>query len=330
MKELASLTKNFKGEITKKFKFKKPRIWREKDILDGKIVDAFVLILRTKGCRWSNKGGCTMCGYFKETYDVKENEILKQIKETVKIYKDEKIVKIFTSGSFLDENEIPSHMQKKIIESFSKAEKIVIESRPEFIKNIENIKSIKSNKRIEIAMGLESASDKVLEYSINKGFKYAEWRKWAEKVKEYGKELKVYILIKPPFLTEKDAIKDAIKSVEKVGDIADTVSFNPVAIHSRTVVEFLWKKNLYRPPWLWSVVEVLKKSSEIYDGMIKCDVVAGGKERGSHNCGKCDKNFLNSIKNFSLKQNADVFENLECICRERWLDLIEVEEFFKG
>lgn len=325
MKELASLTKNFKGEAIKKFK--KPRIWKEKDILDGKVVDSFVLILRTKGCSWSHKSGCTMCGYFKETYDVEEKEILQQIKHALKEYEGEKIVKIFTSGSFLDEREIALNLQKKIIESFSKAEKIIIESRPEFIKNIENIKS---NNRIEIAMGLESANDKILEYSINKGFKYSEWRKWAEKVKEYGKELKVYILIKPPFLTEKDAIEDAIKSVEKIKDIADTISFNPLAIHSRTVVEFLWKKKLYRPPWLWSVVEVLKKSSEIYDGIIKCDVVAGGKERGSHNCGKCDKNFLSSIKSFSLTQNADIFKNLECDCRERWLDLIEIEEFFKG
>ena len=66
MKELEKFAKE-KKEYRKKVK--KPRIWREKDLLDGKIVNAFVLILRTKGCYWAKKSGCLMCGYYKETYD---------------------------------------------------------------------------------------------------------------------------------------------------------------------------------------------------------------------------------------------------------------------
>jgi len=325
MKELEEFAATFKRDLLKKVK--KPRTWKEKDILDGKIVNAFVLILRTKGCRWANKAGCLMCGYFKETYDAGRDEILRQINEAYRQYEGEEIVKIFTSGSFLDEEEIPLELQKYIIKKFSKAKKIIIESRPEFI---ENLKELDDKTRIEVAMGLESANDLVLEYAINKGFTFKEWMKSAKKVKKYGRELKVYILIKPPFLTEKDAIRDAVKSVEKVKDIADTISFNPVAIHSKTVLERMWKQGLYRPPWLWSVVEVLEKAREIYDGIIKCDVVAGGKMRGSHNCGECDKKVLNAIRNFSLTQRAEEFKNLDCKCREEWRDLIEVEEFIKG
>ena len=142
--------------------------------------------------------------------------------------------------------------------------------------------------------------------------------------------MKVYILIKPPFLTEKDAIHDAIGSAEKVKHVANTISFNPVAIHSKTIVEHLWRRGLYSPPWLWSVVGILENTSFFYNGLIKCDVVAGGKTRGSHNCGSCDKNFLHAIKNFSLIQNADIFKNLKCKCKENWTDLLEMEEFMKG
>ena len=325
MKEFEEVVKNFKKEILKKVK--KSRIWKEKDILDGKIVNAFVLILRTKGCFWAKESGCSMCGYYRETYDASYDEIKRQVDEAYMQYEGEEIVKIFTSGSFLDEKEVPKELRNYIFKKFSKAKKIIVETRPEFVDELEEI----SNEiRLEIAMGLESANNKVLEHSINKGFTFEEWKKSAEKVISFGRELKVYILIKPPFLTENDAIKDAVRSAEKVKGIATTISFNPVSIHGKTLVEYLWKKNLYSPPWLWSVVEVLKETRNFYDGYIKCDIVAGGKERGSHNCGKCDKDVLKAIKNFNFTQDIREFDNLKCICQEEWRDLLEIEEFFKG
>jgi len=324
MKELQDFVRLNRGEIIKKVK--KPRIWKEKDLLDGRIVDSFVLILRTSGCRWAHHSGCTMCGYFKETYNAGEREIMRQVEEAMEKYEGEELVKIFTSGSFLDEREIPIRIQKYILRKFEGAEKIIIESRPEFIKNL----SLLEDERLEVAMGLESANNKVLEYSINKGFTFEQWMKGAEEVKERGLSLKVYILIKPPFMTEKDAIRDAVESVEKIKDVADTISFNPVAIHGKTMVEYLWRRNLYRPPWLWSVVDVIKQAGEIFRGVVKCDVVAGGKARGAHNCGQCDRDFLTAIREFSLSQDYGLFKKLDCSCREEWMDVLEMEEFLRG
>jgi radical SAM enzyme (TIGR01210 family) len=93
------------------------RCWSEKDILNGKIVDAYVIIFRTRGCSWALKSGCTMCGYFNDSMweKVSESDLLKQFDKTMENYSGEKIVKIFTSGSFLDDNEITSKVQKKIL-----------------------------------------------------------------------------------------------------------------------------------------------------------------------------------------------------------------------
>ena len=209
MKALAELNRSFR-EIELK-EVKKPRIWKEKELLNGKVANVMVIVLRTPGCYWAKVSGCSMCGYFKETYDAGYDEIKKQIDEAYKKYEGEEIVKFFTSGSFLDEKEMPRELQIYAIEKFSKAKKIVIESRPEFIKNLEWLQG-----NIEVAMGLESANDRVLEYSINKGFRFRAWLKNAKLVKKHGKKLRVYILIKPPFLKEIEAIKDAINSVRPV------------------------------------------------------------------------------------------------------------------
>ncbi|KAA0004767.1 MAG: hypothetical protein FE045_06310 [Thermoplasmata archaeon] len=77
MKALIELNRNYRQIELKKVK--KPRIWKEKELLNGKVANAMVIVLRTKGCRWSHLSGCTMCGYFKETYDAGYEEIKKQI-----------------------------------------------------------------------------------------------------------------------------------------------------------------------------------------------------------------------------------------------------------
>ncbi len=323
MKELFELNRSYRETVLKKIR--KPRIWKEKEYLNGSAENAMVIILRTRGCRWSHLSGCTMCGYSRETYDAGYSDIKEQIDFAYEKYEGEKIVKFFTSGSFFDEKEIPYELQEYAFKKFGDAEKIVVETRPEFVKNAQ-----KFEYPLEIAMGLESSNDRILEYSINKGFRFKPWLREAKRVKEYGKRLRVYILIKPPFLREKEAIEDAVNSAFAVKDIADTISFNPMAIHGGTLVEAMWSRNIYRPPWLWSVVEVIKKTREFYDGMIKCDVVAGGKSRGAHNCMECDKKILHAIEKFNLTQNVKALDNIDCKCKEKWLDYIEMEDYIMG
>ncbi|MCD6331481.1 MAG: archaeosine biosynthesis radical SAM protein RaSEA [Thermoplasmata archaeon] len=329
MEGLSKLCRDIRENYIPK-KDKKPRVWSEDDVLNGKITKAFVVILKTKGCYWARHSGCTMCGYFKDSNpSITEKDIEEQLAYALSRYQGEKIVKIFTSGSFLDEREISPEMQEKIIKKFfEKAEKVSIETRPEFVPAIEKINANK--KILEISIGLESANDNVLKYSINKGFTFAEWKKAAEKVLDAGMQLKTYLLIKPPFLTEKEAIEDAISSTKKIADICNTISFNPTAVHGYTLVEYLWKRNLYRPPWLWSVCSVLKKAREFFHGQIKCDIVAGGTKRGAHNCGKCDRIFLNAIKDYTIRNKNNAFEKLECECKEEWMDTLEMEGFLIG
>jgi hypothetical protein len=304
-----------------------PRMWREKDSLDGRIVNSFVVVFRTKGCAWSHESGCTMCGYFKDTGDVDERGLLRQVEDAGGQYAHEPVVKIFTSGSFLDTEEIPVHVQQSVLERFGGAEKIIVETRPEYVDGLENLDT---HTELEVAMGLESASDRVLDFAVNKGFSFDGWRNAARRVKGYGHGLKVYILVKPPFLTESDALADAVVSARAVRDLADTISFNPVAVHGKTVVERLWRRGLFRPPWLWTVIEVLKKTAARSGPLVKCDVVAGGKTRGSHNCGDCDSDALGAIQTFSLRQDVAVLENFACSCMEAWRDELETGAFYFG
>lgn len=307
--------------------------WSEKDILNGKVADAFVLILRTRGCYWALKSGCSMCGYLNDSVRkaVSDEDILQQFSNALQKYHNESIVKIYTSGSFLDEHEISENVRNHILSSLNgKARKLIIETRPEFVSQTVLNKISKIFKNIEVAIGLESANDIILRYSINKGFELKDYIKAVRIVRKVGLSLKTYVLIKPPFLTEREAINDAIKSAVFASKYSQTISFNPVNIQNFTLVEQLWRNGEYRPPWLWSVVEILKRSYELSKTRLLSAPTSGGSPRGAHNCGICDARILQAIENFSLYQNTHKLEALDCKCKEQWVDLLELERFIQG
>jgi hypothetical protein len=337
MNELMQFCKTLKKDFTPKIRdpTKPVRSWSEKDILDGKIVDAYVIIFRTRGCSWALKSGCTMCGYFNDSMweKVSDSDLLKQFDSVMRNYSGEKIVKIFTSGSFLDDNEITSKTRKKILSGLvEKTDKISVESRPEYVKDekLSDIRDITQSKKFEVGIGLETSNDFLREHAINKGFTFDDYKKAAKLLKKHKFKLKTYVLVKPPFITEKESLEDGICTVKDIKSYTDTISFNPTNVQSHTVVDYLWKRNQYRPPWLWSVVEILKQSKKLTDALIKCDVAGGGSRRGARNCPACDHKILDAIAKFSLSQDTKVFEGLDCTCKQRWLDQLDIEDLSFG
>jgi len=337
MKQLNIFCKNLKKNFIPKIQdTKNPiRCWSEKDVLDGKIVDAYVIIFRTRGCSWALKSGCMMCGYFNDSAwkNVSDNDILTQFDKAMQKYSGQKLVKIFTSGSFLDDAEIKPGVRKQILSDLSeKADKISVESRPEYVKEekLSEIKEIVKSKTFEVGVGLETSNDFLREHAINKGFTFDDYKKSAKLLKKHKFKLKTYVLVKPPFITEKQAIDDCINTVKDIKPYTDVVSFNPTNVQRHTLVEYLWRRDQYRPPWLWSIVEILKQSKTKTDAFIKCDIAGGGSRRGPHNCPKCDRKFLDSIAKFSLNQDVKVFEGLDCICKQNWLDQIDIENLTFG
>ena len=94
-------------------------------------------------------------------------DLLSQLEQALSRYKGEPFVKIYTSGSFLDDNEVPPSVRRRFFEAFSGCERILFESRPEFI-TPESLADVPGN--TTIALGLESSDPDVLARSVHKGF----------------------------------------------------------------------------------------------------------------------------------------------------------------
>lgn len=298
-------------------------LWKEADMSGGRKVDAMVVILRTNGCCWVRNGGCTMCGYREASLsNVTEDDLERQLEQALSRYKGEPFVKIYTSGSFLDDNEVPPAVRRRFFDAFSGCERILFESRPEFI-TPESLADVP--KSATIALGLESSNPDVLERSVHKGFTPDDIRRAGMLIKEHGLAVRTYLLLKPPFMTEAMAIEDAVRSARFADAFSDEISVNPLNVQRGTYVERLWKRGEFRSPWIWSLLEVFRQLSGTVDSRLMSSPSGGGAQRGVHNCGECDRRALDAVERFSFTQDTRDLD-VECACRARWEAYLRSEE----
>lgn len=336
---------NSRGHSVEKRRAKNPNkpsaAWTAPSRIGTERGTALSIVLSTIGCAHarSDEGGCTMCSYLLDgsSRTPSSDEIFNQFQDAMRKLEKESAplsVKIYTSGSFLDTEEIPSDARNRILKEIAdddRVKEVVLESRPEYIEDsaLAEVRTILGDRIIEIGMGLESSSDIVRSLCINKNFDLKAFKESVEIGKKHNVGTRAYVLLKPPFLTERDALLDAQHTVsDAINAGVSTISFNPVNVQSSTLVEALWKKQRFRSPWLWSVVEVLRHAHDEAKGSINvvCDPVAAGKQRGTHNCGKCDTDFVTAIRHFSLTQDVHVFDNMECDCKSLWKHTLNHED----
>ncbi|MFW9995993.1 MAG: archaeosine biosynthesis radical SAM protein RaSEA [Candidatus Odinarchaeota archaeon] len=334
LSKLRKLAKNLRDNqlatITREVK---PVSWIEDTVLSTGQGKALAVILPTSGCYWarSSTGGCTVCGYINDSR-LKGNtdpfgDFIVTWKKRYELGKGINSVKIFNSGSFFDSSEIPWEDALKILEFISTKDEIIeimVESRPEFIlkqkDRLDEVKKILGMKKFGVGIGLESSNDTIRKYYINKGIGKKSYFNALKELKTRDFFAKTYVLLKPPFISEIEAIKDCQQTITSAFQAGSRiVSINPCNVHSGTVVEWLWRKNMYNPPRLWSIVELFKHfEKNRVEGVIQCEPVGAGKVRGPSNCRNCNDRVLKAIDIASRTQDFSHLADLDCTCKETW------------
>ncbi len=261
--------------------------------------------LKTRGCEyWSEdklKMGCLNCGYFAgvafET-DITSEELVKQFNHAID-YADSNYkikydtIEILSDGSFLNNNEVPPDAREKIFKIISKkknVKRVLVETRTEFIdkKEVEKLlKILRKDQELEIGIGLETADRFIINFLIHKGFEKDSFENVVKLLHDLERvKLVAYCLVKPAFLTDKEAIEDTVKTVifleglNKKYNMDITPKLEPVVVAEGTLLEILnqKKKNdptYYKPPSYWSIMEILARLAD--KGMLDL-LVIGARE----------------------------------------------------
>lgn len=303
--------------------------------LERKKINRLIIDLRSSGCKWTleENGGCFMCGHVAGTTQgegIDADDYINQFETIISSldFSHIPMVCIYNAGSFFNNLEVPikarDYVYKKL-GSLDKIEHVILESRPEFIIDTElkRLRDLLPDKRIEIGVGLESSHEYIRQVCLNKGNTVSEFLKAADMIKRNNISLLSYILLKPPFLTESAAIDDSINSIAwAFRNGADVVSIEPVSVQQFSLVDLLYKMNLFRPPWVWSVLEVIIKSHG--QGTIRI----GGFEFFpppsvyTHNCSLCNQICADAIEAYNATGDLTIIEqayNMECkTCKNDW------------
>lgn len=348
MDENARLIRIFAKKIQRKGNYKNfnNAIWSgiAPTNIEGKPSRRLMITLVAKGCEWARKGGpCTMCNYWIQSNpDISSKNIVNQFKNEILKYdfEKEKIeeIDVFNSGSFLNDNEVPEKTGIEIMKIISKIKiikKVFVSSRPEYVnaneEKLKRFKIILKNRILEVGMGLESSDDFVRETCINKGFNLETFEKAMKILKKTGARALVYVTIKPAFLTEKESIRDAIKTakdtfkISKDLKIKAKVAFEPVFIKSPSIVYNLYKKRVYSRVWLWSIIEILKQVSDA--GEVQVGISPEGMEWHDTpgNCKKCNVKVSKAIMEYNETKDLSAFKNINCSCKEEWKKELKIK-----
>lgn len=308
------------------------------DFDEKKSIKHLVLLLPGKGCAWAQKtGGCTMCGFSQKIRQIGKNFTAQNL---IALYKTAEIMtledkptllSIYNAGSFINNEEIPLKVQKEICQKVKKhptIKKLAVESRAEFVTDdkIGFLKKGLGEKSLIVSIGLEAQNDKVRNVYIKKGLSRETYENALKIIKQNRVKSLTYVFIKPIYLDEREAIDEAINTAKYAFSAgSDEVAFESAFIQEGTMMEQFYLRGEFRPPWLWSIIEVVKKTHDL--GNIRL----GGFEDEPppiavpSNCSKCSKKIREILQKYRETNDIKLFDNLiDCECKKEWQKLIKL------
>lgn len=239
---------------------------------------------------------------------------------------------LFVSGSFFNPEEIPveaRHYAYKKVATLPHLKKLLVESRPEYIdENVihEAKLYLGDSIRLEVAVGLESASDHVRENLLNKGFGKKEFEHAFQTLASEGElDLLCYLFLKPPGLSEKEALEDLVQSAKYLQSLANkhkfwsiTAAVQPAFVQAGGPLEDAFSRGDYQPPWLWTIVEAIKRMHGMIDIQIGTAEDVPPPIAIRQNCGDCDRRVEQAIALYNMTHDISIFSGLHCECKYAW------------
>ncbi|MFA4991891.1 MAG: archaeosine biosynthesis radical SAM protein RaSEA [Candidatus Omnitrophota bacterium] len=336
---LDRVNKNLLGALISLMGIKIAHTFYKYDHVSKKPVLNATLLLPGKGCSWAKdkSGGCTMCGFknalsslgIDRIFNDDEIARLFELGWSSLVKKQPRALNIYNGGSFFNDEEISRRVQDMVIEKARgniDLEILLVESRPEYINpiRIQEITARLKPKKLKIGIGLESVTDRVRNDYINKGMSKESYEGAIKTAKLSGARILTYVLIKPLYLSEKEAVEEAIKTARYAFDTgSDEVSFEASCIQKGTRMEELYRQGKYRPPWLWSMIEVIRVAHVLGDIQIGSFSDFPFPSAKPGNCGHCSAKVEKLLSRYRINHVLSIFETIDCDCKNTWKELMK-------
>jgi radical SAM enzyme (TIGR01210 family) len=293
------------------------------------------LMLPGAGCEWAKfSGGCYMCGFAGATHKYSRGMLLPasvfkfMLKGALNAHPEAETLAVYNGGSFTNSDEIPESFPEwlcGLVAESSKIKQVFVESRPEFIDadKIHAMVCTLGAKTLKVGIGLECATDFIRENCVNKGFSLAQYNLALQILKNQGARALTYVFLKPLFLSEAEAIEEAVKTITYAfRHGSNEVALESAFVQKGTMMHRMFEQDQFKPPWLWSIIEVIRRTRHlgfVYIGGFKDEPMPIAIPA---NCPKCSDRVKDALQRYRETYDMSVLDGLDCDCEAQWTDEI--------
>jgi radical SAM enzyme (TIGR01210 family) len=207
-------------------------VFEEELDANGVLAPTAVVFITNRECPFR----CVMCDLWRNTLDetVPPGAIATQIRAALRELPAARQIKLYNAGSFFDPAAIPPSEDDAIARLVSGFERVIVEAHPAFLTGVYAERCLRFRDRLrafplkaeatrlEIAIGLETAHPETLA-RLNKRMTIESFQKAAAFLAEHEIDLRVFVLLNPPFLAADEAVTWAARSIDVAADCAASV-----------------------------------------------------------------------------------------------------------
>ncbi len=188
---------------------------------DGQVVPVATIFLTNRECPFR----CTMCDLWRNTLteSVPPGAIPRQIDAALGQLGPARAAKLYNSGSFFDPGAIPTEDYAAIAGRMQAFERVIVECHPAFVhERCLEFRDLLGG-QLEVAIGLETAHPETLE-KLNKRMTLGQFEQAADFLRRHEIDLRVFILVQPPFMPAHEALHWAKRSLDFAFDCGATAA----------------------------------------------------------------------------------------------------------
>jgi radical SAM enzyme (TIGR01210 family) len=185
----------------------------------GTVLPVSTVFLTNRECPWR----CVMCDLWRNTLteDVPLGAIPTQIDYALARLLKARQIKLYNAGSFFDRRAIPMEDFPAIADRVNSFERVIVESHPALIGESSLRFRDLLKAPLEVAMGLETVHPEILP-RLNKRMSLPQFADAADFLRNHEMDLRVFVLVKPPFMAEEEAFDWAARSIDFAFDCGAT------------------------------------------------------------------------------------------------------------
>jgi len=271
----------------------------------GEVVPVATIFLTNRECPWR----CLMCDLWKNTLteSVDIGAIPKQIEYALAQLAPARQIKLYNSGSFFDSRAIPPEDYATIATQIQHFERTIVECHPALVSKSLQFRDILPN-QLEIAMGLETVHPEILD-RLNKRMTLEQFAEAAKFLQANQIDLRVFILLQPPFMKPSDSLYWAKRSLDFAFDCGATAVTVIPTRAGNGAMETLARNGDFSPPRLETLEAAAEYGVQLKRGRVFVDLWDLSNTPAA--CPSCYPERIARLHQINLEQQ--VFEPVACI-----------------